>query len=193
MIILIVGSSHIKPLDRFISNRPTLHNFSLENPPEISLFGISGGKITNSRQLDLIQQEIQQFAPGHLILHIGGNDLDITDCAVENAQEISLKLIVFANTVKARFNLKTDTILQLLPREKTRNLESVADYNYLVKETNKLIKAEIEQYPGIKYWKIPGVKNPPNPVFVDGVHFNFQFGMPKYYRNIRGAIIRAKI
>jgi hypothetical protein len=41
------------------------------------------------------------------------------------AQEISLKLIVFANTVKA--------------------------YNYLVKETNKLIKAEIEQYSGIKY------------------------------------------
>jgi len=117
--------------------------------------------------------------------------LDIKDGTVENAQEISLKLIVFANTVKARFNLKTVTILQLLPREKTRNLESVADCNYLVKETNKLIKAEIEQYPGIKYWKISGVKNSQN--LLMGVHFNFQFGMPKYYRNIRGAIIQANI
>jgi len=53
MRILIVGSTHIKRLDRFISNRPALHNFSLENPPEISLFGISGGKITSSRHLDL--------------------------------------------------------------------------------------------------------------------------------------------
>lgn len=80
MIILIVGSSHIKRFDRFSSNRPALHNFSLENPPEISLFGISGGKIISSRHFDLIQQNIQQFAHDHLILHIGGNDLDIKDC-----------------------------------------------------------------------------------------------------------------
>lgn len=68
--------------------------------------------------------------------------------------------------MKTRFNLKTVTILQLLPKEKTRNLESVADYNYLVKETNKLITTEIEQYTCITHWNISGVKKSSNPDFL---------------------------
>ena len=96
-------------------NRPSLDNFSLIDGPDIHLYGISGGQISRSNDLANISSKIQEIQPKHLILHIGENDLDNNNISKEDASELSLKLVLFANTMRSRFSLYSVTICQLLP------------------------------------------------------------------------------
>ena len=119
MNVLIAGSSHVRRLEQFILTRPSLDTFALIDGPEIHFYGISGEKISRSNDLANISSKIQEIQPKHLILHIGGNDLDNNNISKEDASEVSLKLVLFANTLKSRFSLYSVTICQLLPRERT--------------------------------------------------------------------------
>jgi hypothetical protein len=65
---LIAGSSHVRRLEQFILNRPSLDNFSLIDGPEIHFYGISGGQISRSNDLSNISSKIQEIQPKHLIL-----------------------------------------------------------------------------------------------------------------------------
>lgn len=118
--------------------------------------------------------------PRHVLIHIGGNDLDSNGGDV---QERVFKLITFASTITDTFDVSSVTICHVAPRK----------YNGLVKEANTLLKKELKGKQIIHYWKITGVKNATVEIYEDGVHFNISHGMPRYYRNIRGAIIQTII
>ena len=119
---LIAGSSHVRRLEQFMLNRPSLDNFALIDGPDIHFYGISGGKSSRSNDLANISSKIQEIQPKHLILHIGGNDLDNNNISKEDASELSLKLVLFVNTVKSRFSLYSVTICQVLPSSSSPNL-----------------------------------------------------------------------
>ena len=190
MSVFVVGSSHVRRLEQYIANRKELNNFNLKYTPRVTFYGISGGKITDHGHSQSITNFISANLedPAHLIIHIGGNDLDSRDFTQDITSEIALRLVVFASSLQKRFGLKTVTVW-LLPREVTRNVipEQYNNSNKAVIETNKILKAELKKYEDIKYWNIKGVKQSANN-FIDGVHFNNTVGMPKYFRNIRGAI-----
>ena len=76
MKLVVVGSSHVRRLGTFIYNRPALHNFNLMNC-EVKCLGIGGGKVSNSDHVQTILSFIEKNRPEHVIVHIGGNDLDI--------------------------------------------------------------------------------------------------------------------
>ena len=162
---LIAGSSHVRRLQQFILNRPSLDNFALIDGPEIHFYGIRGGQISRSNDLSNISSKIQEIQPKHLILHIGENDLDNNNISKEDANELSLKLVLFANTVGSRFSLYSVTICHLLPRERTRNIKCDI-YKELIKEANKALKCEIKNNSGLRYWQIFGVKNSASSVFL---------------------------
>jgi hypothetical protein len=119
---LIAGSSHVRRLEQFMLNRPSLDNFALIDGPDIHFYGISGGKSSRSNDLANISSKIQEIQPKHLILHIGGNDLDNNNISKEDASELSLKLVLFVNTVNSRFSLYSVTICQVLPSSSSPNL-----------------------------------------------------------------------
>ncbi|CAG2194567.1 unnamed protein product [Mytilus edulis] len=189
MKIVVVGSSHVRRLGTFIYNRPALHNFNLMNC-EVKCLGIGGGKVSNSDHVQTILSFIEKNRPEHIIVHIGGNDLDILGASEDTTEELGLRLILLSQTLTTRFEIKSVTICQLLPRESTRVIASNV-YNDLVIKTNRFLKAQIKDQPHCRYWKITGVKNSDRNNYVDGVHFNYDVGMPKYFRNIRGSIIQA--
>lgn len=131
--------------------------------------------------------------PDHIIVHIGGNDLDHKGIGIDDLEVLVRKLVLFSNLCISKFSHKTVTcsILQLLPRLKVRAEISHEIYNANVIIANQLLKNELKKYSNIRYWNISGVKNPEENIFVDGVHLNKTAGLPKYYRNVRGAMIQA--
>ena len=127
--------------------------------------------------------------PSHIIVHLGGNDLDNEELSEEFAEETVLKIISYCGMLKQRHSIQQVTIMQLLPRMETRHI-SHNIYNNMVVHANSFLKKELKTIQNIKYWNIKGVKNSPVNLYLDGVHFN-QEGHIRYYRSVRGAIIQA--
>ena len=190
MIILILGSSHVRRLSHYISTVPRLANFGLANI-QVEYFGISGGRIGRKDDIELFYQQIARVQPEHIILHIGGNDIDVQGADHEYIEEIVLKVVLVAQTFVSRFtSVRSVTVCELFPRLLTRKI-SVEHYNKLKRHFNLHLKQELKNSHSIQYWKIKGVKGSQVKIFCDGVHLNNGEGMLRYYRSLRGALIQA--
>lgn len=186
MCTLVLGTSHINRLQNYLVRQHNANNlFNLNNYPPIYLHGISGGCVNNRVHVTRWERSIATFRPKVLVLHFGGNDLDSRR---DVCDLISLKVVNLATTWRARYNVQSVVIVQLIPRLTPRHISS-ADYFTRTLEVNKMLKAEC-RHTDILYWKISGVKYPTQPIFCDGVHFNDD-GMLRYFRSLRGAIIYA--
>lgn len=188
MSVLIVGSSHIRWLEKFLLSMNCNNNFNLQPQPVINFNGISGGKLCNADHVRRFERSISLCKPTYLIIQVGGNDLDSSSVSVESVELMILQFVSLCTLFQSRYNILKIIVLQLLPRPSPRYL-SAASYQYFVKYANRILKRELSIYPSIVYWKIKRVKNPASEIFKDGVHFN-STGMKKYYNNIRGAVIK---
>ena len=184
--ILIMGSSHINRFEHYIQNRPALNNLNIQGNVTINYFGISGGQVLKSDHCQQWETAMQLYQPEHLVVQIGGNDLDSADQSVAKTEEIIYRLVSLLQLFKSRYNVRHVTILQFINRTSTRNT-SPNIYNQTVIQANRLLKTILINNPNIHYWNLRGVKNSYANIFLDGVHFN-NHGNFKYFRNIRGAI-----
>lgn len=187
--VLVIGSSHVNRLQQYINNLPASDNFNLNGHDTVFLFGISGGRIKNNNHCLSWENEIIRVSPNRVLVQIGGNDLDCGDADFSLAEEIILRIISVCSIYLSRHNVEHATVMQLIPRIRTRNC-TVDKYNNLVRHANTFLKEQIKSVPGLHYWNISGVKNTTVNIFQDGVHFN-QIGLRRYYRNVRGAIIQS--
>ena len=178
--VLVMGSSHVNRLRHYtgINNTPALHNFDLR-----------GGRIYNKSHCQQWEHHISNVIPSHIIVHLGGNDLENEELSEEFAKETVLKIISYCGMLKQRHSIQQVTIMQLLPRTLTRHI-SQNIYNNMVVHANRFFKKEFKTILNIKYWNIKGVKNSPLNLYLDGVHF-IQEGHIRYYRSVLGAIIQA--
>jgi len=184
MSVLIAGSSHVRRLHDYVEARQAFKNFDLDNI-NVEFHGIGGGRVMNSVHTSQINFKIQSSQPDHVV---SGNDLDVTQVNEQYFEELVLKLVLLAETFISRHRLQSVTICELLPRQKTRHI-TVEKYNYFKRITNKFMKRELVSKSKINFWKIKGVKETLENLFGDGVHFNDD-GNLRYYRSIRGALIR---
>ena len=187
--VLVIGSSHVNRLQQYINNHLASDNFNLNGHDTVYLFGISGGRIKNNNHCLSWENEIIWASPNRVLVQIGGNDLDCGEADFSLAEEIILRIISVCSTYLSRHTVEHATVMQLLPRTRTRNC-TVAWYNNLVCHANTFLKEQIKSVPALHYWNISGVKNTTVNIFQDGVHFN-QIGLQRYYRNVRGAIIQS--
>ena len=183
--VLFIGSSHVKRFERYIRDNDLLH-YNVDQRLEVNFFGISGGRITQSSHVRMLQDAIQRHRPDILFVQIGGNDLD--QPGVDSAQAIAFKLLSLGMMWKTRYHIKSVVIGQFMFRTRTRTV-TPEQYNELVLEANKLLKAESDGNRDITVWSHKGLKNPTSPCLLDGVHLNHA-GLHKFYRNTRGAILQ---
>jgi len=188
MSVLLLGTSHVNRLKHYV-NKLQQQEFNLDGEIFIKLFGISGGRIGNNDHCRRWETYIEQVKPMHIIVHIGGNDLDCPNCNNETAEEIILKIIALFDIFRVRFYIKHITFVQLLERQHTRHVP-VQIYNNLVKYANSFLKSQLKENKCLHYWKLTGVKNSEINLYQDGVHFN-DVGNYRYYKNLRGAIIQS--
>ena len=150
----------------------------------------------NKQNIERLESLIQEKRSDHIIIHIGGNDLDFRGANKQLAEEVALKLVALCDTFKVIYSVVSIAVCRLLPRESTRVVEQ-DDYNSCVKcanehlrtelstRTNKLCYKKKNEY---FYWKLKGLKNSEDNNYDDGVHVN-DLEMLKYYKAVRGAIL----
>ena len=188
MSVLLLGSSHINRLKHYV-NKLQQQEFNLDDNIIIKLFGINGGRIRNNDHCRRWETYIEQVKPMHIIVHIGGNDLDCPNCKNETEEEIILETIALFDIFRVRFHINQITFVQPLERQHTRHVP-VQIYNNLVKYANNFLKSQLKENKCLHYWKLTGVKNSEINLYQDGVHFN-DVGNYRYYKNLRGAIIQS--
>jgi len=133
MSVLLLGSSHIHRLKHYV-NKLQHQEFNLDSNI-IKLVGINGGRIGNNYHCRRWETYIEQVKPMHIIVHIGGNDLDCQNCNNETAEEIILKTTALFDIFPVRFHINHITFVQLLERQHTRHVP-VQICNNLVKYAN---------------------------------------------------------
>lgn len=94
MSLLIFGSSHVKRFlfytrDRDLNSR---NIFNLVQPLSSYIYGISGGRVDNTDDINKLETLLLNGNFNALFLHIGGNDLDINDANDQNVEELIFKL-----------------------------------------------------------------------------------------------------
>ena len=128
MSVLIAESSHVRRLNDYVEASQAFKNFDLHNI-NVEFYGIGGGQIMNSVHTSQINSKLQSSQPDHVVLYIGGNDLDVTQVNEQYCVELVLKLVLLAETFISRHILQSVAICELLPRQKTRHI-TVEKYNY---------------------------------------------------------------
>jgi len=119
-------------------------------------------------------------------ISMGTNDLD----SGKPPQLVAQHVVSIANYAVHGLGAKQVIIEQIIPRCPIK----FPGFRPLAIETNRLIQERLAtgDYPCIKYWKLQGFWNPPEPVLAtDGVHFNTA-GLHKYWDQVRGAIVWAQ-
>lgn len=178
--ILILGHSFIRRLHDFLLrnfNTQIASNLSLQGDLLIRWHGIGGRTVLKTRKYDL--DIVKEFAPNVVILQLGTNDLTTTS-AVETGSAIEdLSRLLYES-----YGVEVICVCQTIYRQ---------DAPYFNKQVNlltKYLKVVLEPMPYVLYWRHRGFWHCKSRVLArDGVHLN-NLGHYKYFRSLRGAVLR---
>lgn len=185
MTTLCVGDSHVRRLERSIDARqPSSVTYGIANLEQVDYYGISGGLVSNNRHLCILTDAVRRYRPRHIIVFIGGNDLDSRDANFD-VECVVTRLVAFLTQLERRFHLQSVSVLSLVPRRVCRNI-SADIYNQRVCEANNLRQNCVHLK--ITYWKLRGFTTSQKNIYCDGVHFN-SLGLYKLMRQIRGIFL----
>lgn len=186
----IFGDSHIKRFNRYVmEQRQFCNDYFTFSKLSTSIVGISGCRVRRSRDMKVLEREVQNQRPKKLVLYIAENDIDSPHADEDSVKEVVLKLMVLCDLFVSRYRVNSIYICQLVPRFTTRHCP-VDLYNKLIIVANQLLKQEPNKRSSVMYSKMKGLKNSKTENLCDGVHMN-NIGNIKYYRAIRGAVIHA--
>ena len=181
--VVILGHSFVVKLQKYAHSE--WENLKLD-PSQVKVHfnGIPGGTFTEFRSKDFTKC-LKASRIKYAICEIGGNDLD---SKFRSETEVARSILSYAEFLHHGFGIEKVAVNQLLFRFKTRHI-SVPDYNKRVIEVNKAVKLAAKDASWLTYWKHKGLKNSTTyPYNDDGVHLN-AFGMTKYVRSVRGAVL----
>lgn len=183
---LCIGDSHVKRLKFHLD----VHNssataYDIVGLCSVNYFRISGRSVSCDRRLGLLTSVVRHHRPHHLIVCLGGNDLDAAN-RDWSAECVVAKLVTFFTQLRNRFSLKTVTILSYFPRERTRSI-SPDLYKSRVIEANCLLQDFCRNHQ-LTFWRLRGFFDSKQQILCDGVHLN-HYGYHKLMRKLRGILL----
>jgi lysophospholipase L1-like esterase len=128
---------------------------------------------------------VRRFQPRHLIVCLGGNDLDVSDVDWDGECVVA-KLVSFLTQLKNTFSLQTVTVLSYFPRQRTRTT-SPEIYRDRVIEANRILQDMCRDH-CLTFWKLRGFLQSDKPILCDGVHLS-ELGFRKFVRQLRGILL----
>ena len=187
-VVLVLGHSYISRLNHFISRDPTRDNLALEKSSVLSfMFDVGndnqpGNVFSASSQLDLVWE----LSPDAVVLDLGSNDL----CNSGSTPEATTTAIVdLALRISRVPGVRHVLACEIIPRLFVPKWKP--NYNAHVHETNRLLAKCLESLPNVHFWRHRSFSTIPRKFFSqDGKHLN-ETGMLRYYRTIRGAVMKA--
>lgn len=187
-VVLVLGHSYISQLNNFILRDPARDNLALEKSAVLAFMldvghdNQPGDVFSASSQLDLVWE----LSPDAVVLDLGANELSRNGSTPETTVMAIIDLALrVARIPGVRHVLVCGIIPRLfVPRWKP-------GFNSHVHETNRLLAKSLESLPNVHFWRHRSfAQNPTNLFLQNGFHFN-DAGLLRYYRTIRGAVMKA--
>lgn len=131
---LLVGDSHVRRFENYVKGSLCNETFNISDLWIFDFCRISGGSIANHAHTRAIIFAVRNTWPQHVIVNLGGNDLDSS----EDIKCIISRLVLFASLLKRQFHIRTVVILRFMHRSRTRNID-ITSYNSRVDTANQLL------------------------------------------------------
>lgn len=187
--VLVLGHSFIRRLDEaFIHGRPFI-DMNLSDCA-VQFHARGGASATDLLLRDVLPANsiTHRYKPQVVVLQCGGNDL----CSQE-ALAVRQAIMNLINELLAVDSVRQVVVLDIFKRLKPRYI-SAATYASRREELNTFLWARISM-PDLCSRVISHqhrrLENSPLAIFhADGVHLSREVGMPKYWKVVRGAIMR---
>ena len=201
--VLLLGHSFIAGFKRFLQDRDTAeHNVTLNLSHAEFLIQFSGRRGASIPRIRANLEIVEDFNPEICILQAGTNDI----CAKPlNAADsyweewVAGNLFALAQHLVNKCMVKRVVIMQILKRvEPTRPVKYPVDVNWFgdrCDSINRLVMALVQNEGHIFFWKHKGLfehEHLSAAICDDGTHPNYELGYPKYYKNIRAAVVSMK-
>ena len=176
----------------FIRDHRPQYSYALNlNPADfmVQYSGVPGGKTQRLWE----DSSIQDFEPHIVVLQCGSNDLCNNSRAPE---DVCAELIRYCEHLINDTSVQHVVILQILqrlpPNRPIRYEVNTPWFNHRAFETNKLLIEACSANPKLTYYQHRGLSNSDTlqqAMLGDGVHLNVEIGYPKYFRNVRAAVM----
>ena len=184
---------HFRNFNRVTPSNNGFPSINLAFSPEefhVAYYGLSGGTVSIDKGR-LLQNELGRFTtigPDIVFLDIGSNDL----CSPEVTPErLATDIQKIADFLVIGHGVQVVVIGAILPRLNTPN--AVPDYNDRVAKANSLLQSICDERVCLQFCKHEKMGcNATDLYYSDGIHLSTVSGYPKYFRSVRGAILRAR-
>ena len=141
-----------------------------------------GSVFSASSQLDLVWD----LSPDAVVLDLGSNDLCDGSATTESTV---LSIVDLALRIARIPGVRHVLVCSIIPRLFVPNWKP--NFNTNVQDTNRLLAKFLEGLPNVHFWRHRSFALNHTKLFShDGFHFN-DAGMLRYYRSIRGAVMKA--
>ena len=90
--------SHVNKI-AFVKKSPSSNVYNISSLQDVHYYGVSGGRVSKKEHLTLFHAAIRRFRPSHVIVHIGGTDLDSAQPDFNVKRDV-LKLVTFLTQIK---------------------------------------------------------------------------------------------
>ena len=200
--VLILGHSFIAGFVRFLKENSATHNLALNLSLRefvIQFKGIRGASISRSRAN---LEAVSDFQPHICILQVGSNDIGSKPLGILDSdweEYIAGQLFALAEYLVTDYNVVRVIIMLILhklePTRPVRYPVDVAWFNDRCDMINKLSAELVRGNEHLIYWKHKGLfelEQLSEALQDDGTHLNHSVGYPKYFKNIRAAIVSAR-
>lgn len=186
-VVLVLGHSYISRLNKFIDCDPLRANLALEKSAVLSFMidvghDQPGNVFSASSQLDLVWE----LSPDAVVLDLGSNDL----CdGTATSESTVLAIVDLALRIGRIPGVRHVLVCSIIPRLYVPQWKP--NFNSNVHDTNRMLAKFLEGLPNVHFWRHRSFALNHNKLFShDGFHFN-EAGMLRYYRSIRGAVMKA--
>eukprot|EP00057_Strongylocentrotus_purpuratus_P010762 XP_011665236.1 PREDICTED: uncharacterized protein LOC105438741 [Strongylocentrotus purpuratus] len=186
-VVLVLGHSYISRLNQYIARDPKRDNLSLEKSSVLSfMYDVGhdqpGSVFSASSQLDLVWN----LSPDAVVLDLGSNDLCDGRATTESTM---LSIVDLALRIARIPGVRHVLVCSIIPRLFVPNWKP--NFNANVQDTNRLLAKFLEGLPNVHFWRHRSFALNHTRLFSsDGFHFN-DAGMLRYYRSVRGAVMKA--
>ena len=201
--VLLLGHSFIAGFKRFLMERDSdEHNVTLNLSQQEFLIQFSGRRGASIPQIRADLEIVADFQPDICILQAGTNDIgskpgEFTDSDWD--EMIAGKLYALAQHLVQAFKIKRVVIMQILhrihPSRPVRYPVNIDWFNARCNRINQLLCALAQDDERVRFWKHKGLfqlEQLKAALSTDGTHLNNWVGYPKYFKNIRAAVVSMK-
>lgn len=188
--VLIIGHSFIRRLETYVGQEH-IANLGLDPAKcTVRLVGFPGLNIGGLRSA--LRRQLR-WGPDIVIMQIGSNDLsNKIDNVAPHFTKIASEIHEVACMVNGHPTVKQTVVCQMLKRYcRQRSGMSHVEFNERTAAANEFLSVLVSAEEGMVFWPHSELWTAPASLYPDGTHLDYGSGYKRYFRSIRGAIIKS--